>query len=303
MDLCQVFDQELDSLEVETVQKETIHPRKSYKMNSSCADMLLFASYKWRVSDTSLLHDANDTFDGTTTNKYWIDVQLRWGDYDSHDVERYCRTKFLDYTTDSTSIYPSPTGVLLGVDLCYNLYSGYGQWFPGCKPLMQQAMAKIMQANPALFVLRERVRKSLQLFSSEPTEPNLSSQNFTDLFTDQIIWFVDDSNVYRVSIHKTFEGNTTSKPINGAVLILNPKDGTLFMRIIHTDTWKGQKRLSSLAKWKTSEVVAALIRGIPVTEHPKQIIITRRSLMPSLEINMLDFPNIILKSSDLQLPF
>src|ERR1700742_3798307 len=36
MDLCQIFDQELDSLEIETVQKETIHPRKSYKMNSSC---------------------------------------------------------------------------------------------------------------------------------------------------------------------------------------------------------------------------------------------------------------------------
>ena len=37
MDLCQVFDQELDALEIETVQKETIHPRKSYKMNSSSA--------------------------------------------------------------------------------------------------------------------------------------------------------------------------------------------------------------------------------------------------------------------------
>ena len=44
----QVFDQELDALEIETVQKETIHPRKSYKMNSSCADILLFAAYKWR---------------------------------------------------------------------------------------------------------------------------------------------------------------------------------------------------------------------------------------------------------------
>jgi hypothetical protein len=30
---CQVLDQELDTLEIETVQKETIHPRKSYKMN------------------------------------------------------------------------------------------------------------------------------------------------------------------------------------------------------------------------------------------------------------------------------
>lgn len=28
-------------------------------------------------------------------------MQLRWGDYDSHDVERYTRAKFLDYTTDN----------------------------------------------------------------------------------------------------------------------------------------------------------------------------------------------------------
>lgn len=55
--LLQVFDQELDALEIETVQKETIHPRKSYKMNSSCADILLFSAYKWNVSRPSLLAD------------------------------------------------------------------------------------------------------------------------------------------------------------------------------------------------------------------------------------------------------
>ena len=70
------------------------------------------------------------------------------------------------------------------------------------KPLIQQAMAKIMKANPALYVLRERIRKSLQLYSSEPTEPYLSSQNYGELFSNQIIWFVDDTNVYRVTIHK-----------------------------------------------------------------------------------------------------
>jgi len=54
----QVFDQELDALEINTVQKETIHPRKSYKMNSSCADILIFATYKWNVSKPSLLADS-----------------------------------------------------------------------------------------------------------------------------------------------------------------------------------------------------------------------------------------------------
>ena len=69
----QVFDQELDALEIETVQKETIHPRKSYKMNSSCADILLFAAYKWSVSRPSLLADSR-------WKNYWnykyLEVQL-----------------------------------------------------------------------------------------------------------------------------------------------------------------------------------------------------------------------------------
>lgn len=74
------------------------------------------------------------------------------------------------------SIYPSPTGVMIGMDLAYNLWSAFGNWFPGMKPLVQQAMAKVMKANPACHVLRERIRKGLQLYSSEPTEPYLNSQ-------------------------------------------------------------------------------------------------------------------------------
>ena len=72
---------------------------------------------------------------------------------------------------------------------------------------------------------------------------------------DQIIWFVDDTNVYRVTIHKTFEGNLTTKPINGAIFIFNPRTGQLFLKIIHTSVWAGQKRLGQLAKWKTAEEV------------------------------------------------
>ena len=303
MDLCQVFDQELDALEIETVQKETIHPRKSYKMNSSCADILLFAAYKWQVSKPALLAEPKDQYDGSTATKYWLDVQLRWGDYDSHDIERYTRAKFLDYTTDNMSIYPAPTGLMVGLDLAYNLHSAYGNFIPGMKPLVTQAMAKIMKANPALYVLRERIRKGLQLYSSEPTEPYLSSQNYGELFSNQIIWFVDDTNVYRVTIHKTFEGNLTTKPINGAIFIFNPRTGQLFLKIIHTSVWAGQKRLGQLAKWKTAEEVAALIRSLPIEEQPKQIIVTRKGMLDPLEVHLLDFPNIMIKGSELQLPF
>ncbi|PIA30998.1 hypothetical protein AQUCO_05300078v1 [Aquilegia coerulea] len=305
MDLCQVLDQELDALEIETVQKETIHPRKSYKMNSSCADILLFAAHKWPMSKPSALVAAEsmDVFDQKASNKYWIDVQLRWGDYDSHDIERYTRAKFMDYSTDSMSIYPSPTGVMIGIDLAYNLHSAFGNWFPGSRPLLAKAMDKIMKSNPALCVLRERVRKGLQLYSSEPTEPYLSSQNYPEIFSNQLIWFIDDSNVYRVLVQRTFAGNVASKPINGAIFIFNPRTGQLFLKVIHTSVWAGQKRLSQLAKWKAAEEVAALVRSLPVEEQPKQIVVSRKGMLEPLEVHLLDFPNIVIRGSELQMPF
>ena len=69
------------------------------------------------------------------------------------------------------------------------------------------------QANPALYVLRERIRKGLQLYSSEPTEPYLSSQNYGELFSNQIIWFVDDTNV------ETSEGIQLQAPFNSGSLV------------------------------------------------------------------------------------
>jgi len=108
-----------------------------------------------------------------------------------------------------------------------------------------------------------------------------------ELFSNQVIWFVDDTNVYRVTIHKTFEGNLTTKPINGAIFIFNPRTGQLFLKIIHTSVWAGQKRLGQLAKWKTAEETAALIRALPTEEQPKQIIVTRKGLLDPLEVHLV----------------
>lgn len=94
-----------------------------------------------------------------------------------------------------------------------------------------------------------------------------------------------------------------TKPINGAIFILNPRTGQLFLKIIHTSVWAGQKRLSQLAKWKTAEETVALIRSLPLEEQPGQIIVTRRGMMDPLEVHTLDFPNIVIKGSELQLPF
>lgn len=41
-----------------------------------------------------------------------------------------------------------------------------------------------------------------------------------------------------------------------------------------------------LAKWKTAEEVAALIRSLPVEEQPKQIIVTRKGMLDPLEVRL-----------------
>ena len=46
-----------------------------------------------------------------------------------------------------------------------------------------------------------------------------------------------------------------------------------------------------------------ILRSLPVEEQPKQIIVTRKGMLDPLEVHLLDFPNIVIKGSELQLPF
>ena len=45
------------------------------------------------------------------------------------------------------------------------------------------------------------------------------------------------------------------------------------------------------------------MRSLPVEEQPKQVTVTRKGILDPLEVHLLDFPNIVIKSSELQLPF
>jgi pre-mRNA-processing factor 8 len=94
--------------------------------------------------------------------------------------------------------------------------------------------------------------------------------------------------------------------------------GQLFLQIIYTSVWAGQKCLGQLAKRQTVEDVAALVCPLSVEEQPKQGIVTRKGMLgtcrlrytfvrPShlcqIETHLLDFPNIVIKGSELQLSF
>ncbi|KAJ7360148.1 Pre-mRNA-processing-splicing factor 8 [Desmophyllum pertusum] len=95
-----------------------------------------------------------------------------------------------------------------------------------------------------------------------------------------------------------FEGNLTTKPINSAIYLKSLHWATVpqnhsHIRVGETEAFRtGTSCYTTLAKWNTAEEVAALIRSLPVEEQPKQII-----------VHLLDFPNIVIKGSELQLPF
>jgi hypothetical protein len=40
-----------------------------------------------------------------------------------------------------------------------------------------------------------------------------------------------------------------------------------------------------------------------VEEQPKRVIVTRKGMLDPLEVHLLDFPNIVITGSELQLPF
>lgn len=307
LDLCQIIDNEQSLLQIESIEKLPIHPRKSYRMNASAADILLKSTgggiEGWPVSKPSTLNHENDEFKFTASSDFWIDVQLKYGDFDSHDITKYTRAKFLDYTSDGVSLYPSKTGLIVCYDLAYNTYDAYGHWFPGLKKLIRIALEKIKQANPSLFILRERIRKALQLHQTQNQQPHLSASNYLDIVNGKNL-LVDDTSVYRVTLHKTKNGNMASKPVNGALLTLNPRTGRMHMQVIHAQTaWAGQKKLSAVSKWKAAEEEAALLRKIPEDEMPQQIVIASRGLRDPMEVNMLEFSGVTVRNSDLKLPF
>nr|TKR89951.1 hypothetical protein D5086_0000238440 [Populus alba] len=99
-----------------------------------CQTFSFFAAHRWPMSKPSLVAESKDVFDQKASNKYWIDVQLRWGDYDSHDIERILGPN-LWITQQTTCLLSISNWGYDWLDLAYNLHSAFGNWFPGLSTL------------------------------------------------------------------------------------------------------------------------------------------------------------------------
>ena len=76
-----------------------VYPQWNISRPSLVTDVSISQLFLVLINNGSCYNQVKDVLDGTTSNKFWIDVQLRWGDFDTHDIERYTRAKFLDYVS------------------------------------------------------------------------------------------------------------------------------------------------------------------------------------------------------------
>ncbi|KNH06334.1 pre-mRNA-processing-splicing factor 8-like protein [Perkinsela sp. CCAP 1560/4] len=303
VDVCKSLEANAKQLRLEEVEQCIVSHRKSVRMNCGSADILIRADEAFPVTIPSGMDEQESPDVITTSDTFWVDVQLRWGDYDANDIDKYVRSLFLSYTTDrGESKYPSPTGVVIAFDLAYNSSAAFGFWFPGLKDFLRRALLKVKQNNTELYRFRSTLNSKLQLAPVERAEPPLSAQNFDDLFSRKTVWLLEGSCIKLSTAQRTVAGFNTTKPLNGAVFVISPSTGKLYLLIVHADTWKGQKRLSSLVKTKVAESCAVLIRSLPKEDHPKLIVTMQRQVLEPVNAALSGLTNTVIKGSNLLIP-
>lgn len=115
-------------------------------------------------------------------------------------------------------------------------------------------------------------------------------------------WILDDTCVYRVSIHKSPNGDLYTTPINGWLTLFNPDTGKLVLHIIHSSCWANLQKLSTTAKEKACELLKTWIEKSETL--PKEIFVTRQGMLQQiLESKIEEFDSISFKYAPKHYPF
>lgn len=101
---------------------------------------------------------------------------------------------------------------------------------------------------------------------------------FSDLRTK--FWLIDDSQIYRVVIERTPEGNFSASPLNGVLLVLNPNTGVLQCRVLSKSVWRQPHRVRQLSHTAAADCLQALLQT--AYETPEVIVALRQNKLVEL---------------------
>lgn len=266
MDVCDVFKRYCD------VRKMDVHNRKSYRFTNSSADILLSGNFYIHPPSSILEDEDGATKDTRNCKSLWIDVQLRWGDYDKRDSHKYAKVRFLECTTDPLTKYPSKDGFVVVLDLCYNTFSAYGNLNKELKSVVRNAMERIIVENITLHILRERLRKALQLYTSDVESVSSSPELFSSgLLTDS-----------RFLLRK-----------QRAIFIFDPTNGNLYSR-----SYDGENKKPRHVRSLAAQDIFSLGESLS-----KRSVVVAEDMIDAMENFVIDHPSISIKTSRSPLPF
>ncbi|CAC27035.1 splicing factor Prp8 [Guillardia theta] len=299
------LDIEKQNLNIGILEKKVNHPKKSYKFESSSADLILYPKINFLITYPILLGIKKILTHGDflkVSQVYWIDVQLRWGDFDSHDIERYVRMKYYEYNDVKKKLYPSGHGILIAYDLCYNVYSSYGNWILGLSNFIKNELFSFHKNSAILNILRSRIRKSLQIYQKNNIESNESILNIDDFFKKKCL-IVDDS---CLSNHLELQNLQKNKVINyhsGFLFIFNPINGLIYIKNLNCSKFNNKKNFKDFSKIFLGNELVNFLKTCPKFELPLNIITLKKGLKEFLHLKLIEYPDINVYQAEIDIMF
>jgi pre-mRNA-processing factor 8 len=128
----------------------------------------------------------------------------------------------------------------------------------------------------------------------------LSRENIGTLFSSAPTLIVDDSSFFRVTIQKSYEGNLTTMPINGAMFALDPKSGRLLVSVIERSLWSRPRRSKNEINMEFVSAFQGVLQCAQSMEpslRPQKVVLTRLQLYDRLRESEASFSMPIVTSS------
>ena len=283
LDLCKALETHASRFNISKISKETIHPRKSYQLNHSAADITLYCANisGWEIGDAY-------------TASCWLDFQITWGSIDD-DPSAMAKSFYLKML--KTNSYVNDIGAVIMFDLVKLDFGIYGKLPTGLFETLNEIIRGVSNSNVSIFALKDRIKKSLHIESTSLQANTINISNFGSLFsTAQRTLLVDPSKTYRYYIDQKSQ---KSKPRNGFMMLLTPSNGELLVPIIHSTTWTGQKRKGELARFKAAEELSGILRVIDTSLLPRRLLVADKSYSSAISVQLLEYPQISVQDYNL----
>lgn len=146
------------------IERCAVSAKKSVKIGDAAPDFVIKG-----VSSAVAVENGNVAGECACPGELWVDVQLRWCNYDESDIGAIAKDVFERHC--------SAHGFVVVFDLCFSRFSVHGR-VPRDLTKLGECCAALLRTDAVVAVLRERIRCALGLHVDEPPLTNSNAEIF-----------------------------------------------------------------------------------------------------------------------------